>query len=203
MAISDPGRGLVRRLGVTAAALFAFAAASQQRAEALSLASPGTAPSAKFATDGLTTEVRHGGHGGGGGGFRGGGGGGFRGGGFHGGGFRGGGFHGGGFRGGGAAFHGGGFRGGGVAIHRGGFRAAPVFRGGGMRYGYRHVYHRPHFHHRHHFHRRFYAPSYYGYPYYYGYRHRYCRVIWTYYGPRKICKYRPWWRHRYYGYRYW
>ena len=114
MAISDPGRGLVRRLGVTAAALFAFAAASQQRAEALSLASPGTAPSAKYATDGLTTEVRHGG---GGGGFRGGGGGGgFRGGG--GGGFRGGGFHGGGFRGGGAAFHGGGFRGGGVAIHR-------------------------------------------------------------------------------------
>ena len=191
MAISDPGRGLVRRLGVTAAALFAFAAASQQRAEALSLASPGTAPSAKFATDDLTTEVRHGGHGGGGGGFRGGG------------------FHGGGFRGGGAAFHGGGFRGGGGAIHRGGFRAAPVFHGGGMRYGVRHVYHRPHFHHRHHFHRRFYAPSYYGYPYYYGYRHRYCRVIWTYYGPRKICRYRPWYRHhwrvRYYGspYRYW
>src|SRR6266545_6402872 len=117
MAISDPGRGLVRRLGVTAAALLAFAATSQQRAEALSLASPGTAPSAKFATDDLTTEVRHGGHGGGGG-FRGGGGGGFRGG---GGGFRGGGFHGGGFRGGGAAFHGGGFRGGGMAIHRGGF----------------------------------------------------------------------------------
>lgn len=204
MAITDPGRGLVRRLGVTAAALFAFAAASQQRAEALSLASPGAAPSAKFAADGLATEVRLGGHGGGGG-FRGGGGGGFRGGGggFHGGGFRGGGFHGGGFRGGGAAFHGGGFRGGGVAIHRGGFRAAPVFRGGGMRYGYRHVYHRPHFHHRHHFHRRFYAPRYYSYPYYYGYRHRYCRVIWTYYGPRKICKYRPWWRHRYYGYRYW
>ena len=68
MAISDPGRGFVRRLGVTAAALLAFAAASQQRAEALSLASPGTAPSAKFATDDLTTEVRHGGHGGGGGG---------------------------------------------------------------------------------------------------------------------------------------
>jgi hypothetical protein len=187
MAIFDPGRGLVRRLGVTAAALLAFAAASQQRAEALSLASPGTAPSAKFATDDLTTEVRHGGHGGGGGGFRGGGGGG------------------GGFRGGG--FHGGGFRGGGVAIHRGGFRAAPVLRGG-MRYGMRHVYHRPHFHHRHHFHRRFYAPSYYAYPgYYYGYRHRYCRIVWTYYGPRKICRYRPWhrhhWRHRYYGIRYW
>src|SRR4029453_6070176 len=84
MAISDPGRGLVRRLGVTAAALLAFAAASQQRAEALSLVSPGTVPSAKFATDDLTTEVRHGGHGGGGG-FRGGGGGGLRGGGFDGG----------------------------------------------------------------------------------------------------------------------
>jgi hypothetical protein len=203
MAISDPGRGIVRRLGVTAAALLAFAAASQQRAEALSLASPGTAPSAKFVTDNLTTEVRHGGHGGGGG-FRGGGGG-FRGGGFHGGGFRGGGF-----RGGGHAFHGGGFRGGGFAVHRGGFRAAPVFRGGGMRYGYRHAYHRPHFHHRHHFHRRYYAPRYYGYPgYYYGYRHRYCRVVWTYYGPRKICRYRPWYRHhyrvRYYGnpYRNW
>lgn len=227
MAISDPGRGLVRRLGVTAAALFAFAAASQQRAEAVSLASPGTAPSAKFATDGLTTEVQHRGGvggfrgGGGGGGFRGGGGGGFRGG--------GGGFHGGGFRGGGAAFHGGGFRGG--AIHGGGFRAAPVFRGGGFRaapvfrgggfraapvfhgggyrHGYRRAYHRPHFyHHRRHFHRRVYfAPAYYGYPYYYGYRHRYCRVIWTYYGPRKICRYRPWhrhhWRHRYYGIRYW
>ncbi len=81
MAISDPGRGLVRCLGITAAALFAFTAASQQRAEALSLASPGAAPSAKFAADGLATEVRHGG-GGGGGGFRGGGGGGgFRGGG--------------------------------------------------------------------------------------------------------------------------
>ena len=163
MAISDPGRGLVRCLGVTAAALFAFAAASQQRAEALSLASPGTAPSAKFATDGADDRSpawrrwrwrwrfprrwRRWLSGGGGGGFRGGG------------------FHGGGFRGGGAAFHGGGFRGGGVAIHRGGgFRAAPVFRGGGMRYGYRHVYHRPHFHHRHHFHRRFYAPGYYGYP---------------------------------------
>ena len=97
MTISDPGRGLVRRLGVTAAALLAFAAASHQRAEALSLASPGTAPSARFATDDLTTEVRHGGHGGGGGGFRGGGGGGFRGG-------------GGGFRGGGGGFHGGGLR---------------------------------------------------------------------------------------------
>ena len=133
MAISDAGRGLVRCLGVTAAAVFALAA-SQQRAEALSLASPGTAPAAKYATDGLTTEVRHGGGGRGGGGFRGGGGGGgFRGGG--GGGFRGGGgrFNGGGFRGGGAAVpSGGGFRGGGMAVHRAvfaedTFSAAAVF----------------------------------------------------------------------------
>ena len=185
MTTSDARRGLVRCLGVTAAAGFALAA-SQQRAEALSLASPGTAPVAKYATDGLTTGVRHGGGGHGGGGFRGG----------------------------GAAFHGGGFRGGGMAIQRGGFRAASVYRGGGFRaagvyhgggyrYGYRHAYYRPYFHHRRHFHRRFYvAPAYYGYPSYYGYRHRYCRVIWTYYGPRKICKFRPWWRHRYYGYRY-
>lgn len=200
MSISEPGRGLVRRLGITAAALFAFAAMSDQRAEAVSLASPGAAPAVKYAIDGVTTEVRHGGHGGGG--FRGGGGG-FRGGGFHGGGFRGGGFHGG-----GRAFHGGGFRGGGFAVHRG-FRPAPVFRGGGMRYGYRHAYHRPHFYGRPHFHRRFYAPryygypAYYGYPGYYGYRHRYCRIVYTYYGPRKICKIRPWWRHRHYGYRYW
>ena len=172
MAISDPGRGLVRCLGVTAAAVFALAA-SQQRAEALSLASPGTAPAAKYATDGLTTEVRHGGGGHGGGGFRGGGGGGFR----RRWRLRAAAFMAADFRGGGAAFHGGGFRGGGMAIHRGGFRAAPVFRGGGFRaaplyhgggyrHGYRHAYHRPHFHHhRRHFHRRIYvAPAYYGYP---------------------------------------
>src|SRR2546429_7538012 len=118
MAISDPGRGLVRRLGVTAAALLAFAAASQQRADALSLASPGTAPSAKFATDDLTTEVRHGGHGGGGG-FRGGGGGGFCGG--------GGVFRGGVCGGGGAVFFRGGV-GGGVGVPpRGGPPVAPPF----------------------------------------------------------------------------
>jgi hypothetical protein len=89
-----------------------------------------------------------------------------------------------------------------MAIHRGGFRGGPVFHGGGHRFVHRHAFHRPHFHHRRHFHSRFYiAPAYYTYPAYY-YPRR-CRVIWTYYGPRKICKYRPWWRHRYYGYRYW
>src|SRR3981189_2808049 len=104
MTISDPGRGVVRRLGLAAAAIFVLAASSQQRAEALSLASPGTAPSAKVAIDESMIQVR-GGHGGGGG--RSGGGGGHGGGGFHGGG---GGFHGGGggFHGGGGGFHGGG-----------------------------------------------------------------------------------------------
>jgi hypothetical protein len=172
--IADHGRGHVRCLGLAAAAMFALSAIPGERAEALSLLNPGAVPTAKYASDGLTTEIR-GGHGGGG--FHGGGGGG----GFHGGAFRGGGaaFHGGGIRSGGAAFHGGGFRSGGAVIRGGGFRAAHVFHGG-HRFA----------HHRHHFHRRFYyAPSYYYYP------PRYCRVVWTYYGPRKICRYRPWYRH--------
>jgi hypothetical protein len=191
MTISDPGRALVRcpgralvrRLGLAAAAIFVLAAASPQRAEALSLASPGTAPSAKSVHDGLTTQVR-GGRGGGGG-------------------------HGGGVHGGGG-FHGGGFRGGGVAFRGGGFRAAPVFHGGGYRYsGIRYGGYRVAPAYRHHrFHRRFYAPVYYDSPRYYAYPQRYCRVIWTHYGPRKICRYRPWhrhhhWRHRWHHYRYW
>jgi hypothetical protein len=146
MTISNPARGLVRRLGLAAVAILALSVASQQRAEAVSLASPGTAPSAKHATDGLTTEVR-GGHGGGGG-----------------------------------------FKGGGTAFHGGSFRAAPAFGGGGYRAfhsgGNRHA------NYRHHFHRRFYyAPSYYAYPHD-------CRVIWTDYGPRRIC-HRPWHRDDY------
>jgi hypothetical protein len=169
MNMTNPGRGLVRRLGLAAAAIFVLSAVAQQSAEALSLASPGMVPVAKSAADGLKTEVR-GGHGGGGGGHGGGG--------FHGGG--------GGFHGGGAAFHGGGFRSGGVAFHGGGYRYGG-FRGhhfGGYGYAF----------HRHHFHRRFYyAPSYYYYP------HRYCRVVWTYYGPHRICPWRHhrWHHYRY------
>ena len=204
MAISDPGRGLVRRLGVTAAALLAFSAASQQRAEALSLASPGTALSAKFATDGLTTEVQHRGHGGGG--FRGGGGGGFRGAAVvsAAAGFNGGVFNGGGFRGGGAAFHGGGFRGGGVAIHRAVFAPRPCSTAAAataLRISSR--YHRPHFHHRHHFHRRSLRTGLLQLPVLPWLSAPLLPRVWTYYGPRKIWKYCPWWRHRYYGYRYW
>lgn len=162
MKILDPGRGLVRGLGLAAAAMFALSATPGQRAEALSLINPGVAPTAKYASGGLATEVRggHGGHGGGG-------------------------FHGG-FRAGGAAVHGGGFRTGGAMVHGGGFRAAHVFHGGGFRhsgFAFRH-------HHRHFFHRRFYASYYDDYPYYY--RHHRCRIIWTYHGPRRICHYRHW-----------
>ena len=175
MTILGAARG-VRRAGVMAVAAMAVTAMSHGRAEALSLASPAGLPSAKHASEGATIEVRggHGGHHGGGGGFRGGGGGGFR----------------------GGAIHGGGMR----AYHGGGFRAAHVYRGGGYRFsGYRvhryAAYHRP-FHHRKHFvHRRYYAPYYSSPRCYYGYR--VCRVVWTYYGPRRICRCRP---HHYWRY---
>ena len=170
MRIQDGRRGVVRGFSLAAAAMLVLSTVPDQRAEALSLANPASVPAAKHASDGLTTKVRggHGGHGGhGGGGFRGGGGG----------------FHGGGFRGGGAAIHAGGFRHGGAEFRGGGLRAAPVFHG-----GFRHGGHR--FAHRRHFPRHFYyAPSYVYYP------HRYCRIVWTYYGPRKICRYRPWHHH--------
>src|ERR1700738_3827942 len=67
MNMTNPGRGMVRRLGLVAAAMLVLSAASQERAEALSLESPGTMPATKYTTDGLTTQVR-GGHGGGHGG---------------------------------------------------------------------------------------------------------------------------------------
>jgi hypothetical protein len=170
--IPDPRRGFVRCLGLAAVAMLALSAAPGQRAEAMSLSNPGAISTAKYLSDGLTTEVRFGG-GGGGGGRGGGGGGGFRGG--------GGGFHGGG----GAAFHGGGVRSG-AMFRGGGFRAGHVFRGGGYRNGgFR-------FAHRHHF-----RPRFYGYaPYYDYYPHR-CRIVWTYYGPRRICYHRHHrWHHR-------
>ena len=73
MKIPDPRRGLFRSfvysLGFAAAAMLMLSAATDQRAEALSLISPGTAPAVTHPSDGLTTEVRGGGggHGGGGG----------------------------------------------------------------------------------------------------------------------------------------
>lgn len=53
---------------------------------------------------------------------------------------------------------------------------------------------RPHYGYRH-FHRRYYYGGY--YPYYH-YPRR-CRVIWTYYGPRRVCRWHRW----HYPYRYW
>lgn len=187
MKVPDPRRGVIRgplrSLGLAAAAILLFTSAMDQRAEALSLVNPGAAATAKLASEALTTEVR-GGHGGHGGGFHGGGG----------------------FKGGGAAFHGGGFRSGGAVFRGGGYRAGPAFHhGGGYRYAgagiARHHYFAPrraYWHHRHHFRPRYYGYAPYYYPQRYYYPHRYCRVVWTYYGPRKICRYRPWhhhWRH--------
>ena len=172
-------RRLVRPLGFAAAAMLALSTVPQG-ADALSLINPGAAPATKAVTGGLTTEVA--GRGGGVGGFHGGGGGGFHG--------------GGGFLGGGAAFHGG-MSGGGAVFHGGGFRSGPVFHGGGYRtaYVFRGGFHHGGFAFRHH-HRRFFYGSYYpydDYPYYYSYRR--CHIVWTYYGPRRVCHFRPWHHH--------
>jgi hypothetical protein len=103
----------------------------------------------------------------------------------HGGGGHGGGGHGGFHRGGGGhfgGFHGGGFRYGGFR-HYGGYHRHWGYR---PSYGYRHV------------HRRYYYGGY--YPYYH--HPRRCRIIWTYHGPRRICRWHHWhrWHH---PYRYW
>jgi hypothetical protein len=165
-------RGLVGSFYLAAAAMLMLAATPSERASAMSPINPALALSAKHVSDGLLTEVRHGGGGGG--------------------------HHGG----------GGGYRGGGVHFSgvRGGYRAGPAFHGGGVRYGGYHygggyrAYHYSgyRFAHRHHFHhRRFFYGSYYDYPSYYYYpRHR-CHVIWTYHGPRRVCR---WHRHRWHAY---
>jgi hypothetical protein len=148
--------GIVRGLALAAAAIFTLSVATTERADAMSLMTPGASP-AKAASEGVI-QVR-GGHGGGGHGGGGHGG-------FHGG------FHGGGFHHGGGGWHGGGFR------HFGGFHHF-----GGHRFA--------HFHHR-----RFYGGY---YPYYSSY-YPHCRIVYTYYGPRRVCGYRHWhrWHRRYY-----
>jgi hypothetical protein len=72
---------------------------------------------------------------------------------------------------------GGGHFGGARFVGGGGWHGARVAHFGGYRYGGFHPYY-----------------SY--YPYYY---HR-CRIVWTYYGPRRVCWHRHWhrWHHRYY-----
>jgi hypothetical protein len=181
------GRCLVSCFGVVSAAMLMLSAVPSERASAMSLINPASAPTVKHVPDELLTEVRHGG-----GGYRGGGGG---------------------YRGGAVHFSGGGYRA--APAFRAGpaYRAGPAFHGGGVRYsavrssGYRYGGYRVggyRFAHRHHFHRGrfFYGPSYYDdYPSYYYYpRHR-CRVIWTYHGPRRVCRWHH--RHRHHWRVYW
>jgi hypothetical protein len=82
---------------------------------------------------------------------------------------------------------------GGARVGGGGWHGARVAHYGGYRYGgFRHYggYRFAHVHHR-----RFYG----GYGYYPYYHHR-CRIVWTHYGPRRVCWHRHWhrWHHRYY-----
>lgn len=188
--ILGPRTSPLRLLGLAAVATLMLTAGSARRADAMTPINPTALPAPNTANDDMITRVRFGGGGGGG----------------HGGGFHGGGGHFGGFHGGGGHF--GGFHAGGGhfgGFHGGGFRAAPAFHGGGLRYGgiryggyHRHWgggYYRPYYGYRH-FHRRFYYGGY--YPYYYHYPRR-CRIIWTYYGPRRICRWHRW----HYPYRYW
>ncbi|MCK1388263.1 hypothetical protein [Bradyrhizobium sp. 21] len=169
--ILGPGKSKLRLLGLAAAATLMLVAGTARRADAMTPINPTALPAAKAASDDMI-QVRHGGGGGGHGG------GGHGGGGFHGGGGHFGGFHG------------------------GGFRAAPAFHGGGYRYGGIHHYggyhryggYRPYYYGHRHFHRRYYG----GYYPYYSHPRR-CRVIWTYYGPRRVCRWHRW----HHPYRYW
>jgi hypothetical protein len=187
MKIPDSRRGLVRcsirAFGLAAAALLMLSAAPVQRAQALSLINPGVAPGAKAGSGGLTMQVI--GRGGGGAPM----------------------VHSGGapmVRGGAAPMvhsgapmvHGGSLGTGGAVFHGRGLRAGPVFHGGDLRYGGLH-YGGFRFAHRHHVHRRFFVGGYYDdYPYYY-YPYRRCHIVWTDYGPRRVCHFRHW-RHHYY-----
>lgn len=199
--ITSPRAALVRGFGLAAAATLMLSAGTARRAEALTLINPGSAPATEAVSDAMITQVRDGGQFGG----RANVGGSHSGGGAH----FGGGAHvgGGGF--GGRAVHvgGGGFRGGHIGGFRsGGFAVAPVYRShiGGYRYGgfrrggYRYAG-RPYFYRHHRFHRRFYGGY---YPYYLYPRYHRCRIIWTYFGPRRVCHWHRWhrWHHRY---RYW
>jgi hypothetical protein len=95
---------------------------------------------------------------------------------------------------GGGGWHGGGHGGWHGGWHRG---------GGGWHGGWHGGWRGGYFHHRHFY--GGYRPYYYGgyYPYYY---HPYCRIVWTYWGPRRICGYHHWygWHRRWYWHRrYW
>jgi hypothetical protein len=101
--------------------------------------------------------------------------------------------HGGGGHGGGGHVGGGHFGSGGGGWHGGGWHGARVAHFGGYRYGgFRRYggYRVAHFHHR-----RFYGYAGYGY---YPYYHHRCRIVWTYYGPRRVCWHRHWHHYRHY-----
>ncbi len=186
LTIPNSGAGFARCLGLAAVGTLLLAAAPIPRAEALTLVSPATSPVVKTASGGMITEVFG------------------RGGGVHLGGGGGGSFHAapmGGFRGGPV----GGFRGGPVS----GFRTGPAiygghvgaYRYGGYRLGGYHYGGYPYWHRHHRFYRRFYGGFYYPYYYsdYYYYPYRRCRIIWTYYGPRRVCHWPRWgWPYSYY-----
>jgi hypothetical protein len=84
---------------------------------------------------------------------------------------------------------GGGFRG----FHGGGGRHfGHAHFGGGHRFVHRHHFHGHRFVHHHRpfiVRRHVWRP----YPYYYAEPRLYCRRVWTDFGPRRICRYRPWW----------
>ena len=163
--IAELRSGLLRRFAFAATAMLVLAGLPEKPAQAMTLLNAGAAPLVRSASEGVTTEVRFG-HGGGG-------------------------WHGG--AGHAAAFHGGGWRGGGIhygGAHFGGMHYGG-YRYGGFRYG-GYGYHR-------HFHRHFFAGGYYPYgygSYYYGgyYPHHRCRIVWTYYGPHRVCHWRHWHR---------
>jgi hypothetical protein len=74
---------------------------------------------------------------------------------------------------------------------RGGFGGGRHFGGGhfgGGHFGRAHFVHRPFFIHRHVWRPRYVYPS-----YYYAQPRLFCRRVWTDFGPRRICRYRPWW----------
>ena len=90
--------------------------------------------------------------------------------------------------------HGGGFRGGGFQGFRGGGFRGGGFRGGGVRFGGPRFAVGPRFVHRPFVHRHvFFRSRPLIYPYYVAGPRLHCRWFYTDFGPRRICRYRPWW----------
>jgi hypothetical protein len=187
MNIANLGRRMAQSLSLAAAAVLVMS--TTQYAQALSPVSPATSLISKAASEAPITQV----HGPGGGGGHGGGGG------MHGGG---GGMHGGGggmhIGGGGMHIGGGAMHGGGGGMHIGGSGMHAVTGGGFHHPGGHFIF--AHHHHHHHFGRGFYGYGYDDYPAYYYYPRR-CPIVWTHYGPRRICHYHRWHHYRHHHHR--